>query len=184
VERVTGKAATVTAAEPGSLAHLHPRAAAVLRVDGETVGSFGPLHPEVVERFDLGGPALAIELDLEAVARVGRATPKFRPVPVLPAVHRDLALVVSEEVTAGALSAQIGEAAGELCESVELFDRFTGKGIAEGQQSLAFHLVFRDPKAASAPDRARTLTDQEVDELTARVIASLGERFGASVRGA
>jgi len=183
LERVTGRAATLEAAAD-DLAHLHPRAAARLRIDGQVVGSFGQLHPDVVDRFDLDGSALVVELDLDAVARVGWKTPQFQPVPVLPAVSRDLALLVGAEVTAGALAAHIDEVAGELCESVELFDRFTGKGIDPGQQSLAFHLVFRDPKAATAPDKARTLTDQEVDQLTGQVIASLADRFGAVVRGA
>ena len=183
LERVTGKTPVVEAAGD-AIAHLHPRAAASLRIDGQLVGRFGQLHPEVVDRFDLDGAALVVEIDLDAVARAGWKTPQFRPVPVLPPVSRDLALLVSEEVTAGALAAHIGEVAGDLCESVELFDRFTGKGIEPGQQSLAFHLLFRDPKAASAPEEARTLTDQEVDQLTGQVIASLGDRFGATVRGA
>ena len=85
---------------------------------------------------------------------------------------------------AGDLESTIRQAAGELCESVQLFDRFSGKGVPDGRVSLAYHLVFRDPKAATDPDAARTLTDQEVDAPFADVVAAVSERYDARVRGA
>lgn len=163
--------------------YLHPRGAADVLVDGTVVGCFGPLHPDVLERWDLG-PTVIVELDLRALARVGRGTPRFRPIPTLPASTRDIALVVAESVPAGSVGDAIRGAAGELCESVELFDLFRGGAIPEGQRSLAFHVVYRDPRAATAPDSARTLTDQEVDERHAAVVREVNARFGAVVRGA
>jgi phenylalanyl-tRNA synthetase beta chain len=180
VERLSGKAATVTR---GDAAHLHPRGAAGIAVGDAVVGRFGPLHPGVVESLDLDGECVVVEIDLHALEAAGRAVPQFRPIPVLPAVQRDLALVVSEDVAAGELASAIRGAAGELCESVKLFDRYLGKGVPDEHQSLAFHLVFRDPKAATDPANARTLTDQEVDGIAKQVVADLGKRFGAEVRG-
>jgi len=184
VARITQRPVVVRGADRATASHLHPRGVGELLVGEERVGVFGPLHPDVVERFDLDGAALAIELDLTVIAGIGREVPQFHPIPVLPAVSRDLALLVDEAVIAGDLEATIREAAGELCESVQLFDRFTGKGVADGQVSLAYHLVFRDPKAATDPEAARTLTDEEVDERNAKVVAAVTERHGAQVRGA
>jgi phenylalanyl-tRNA synthetase beta chain len=86
-------------------------------------------------------------------------------------------------VTAGAVEAAIKEAGQELCESVELFDLFRGGQVPEGKKSLAFHVVYRDPKAATAPEEARTLTDEEVDKKHQGVVAAVEKRFGAVLRG-
>ena len=184
VERVTHQPATV-AHQPAErrAPYLHPRGAGDVFVGGVLVGSFGPLHPDVVEALDLDGGCLILELDLRALERAGLSTPKYRPIPVLPAATRDIALVVSDDVEAGTVGDAVREVAGDLCESVELFDLFRGAGIAEAHRSLAFHVIYRDPKAATDPERARTLTDVEVDARHAAVVAAVKERFGAVLRG-
>jgi phenylalanyl-tRNA synthetase beta chain len=179
VERVTGKAASLVRT---SAAHLHPRGAGAIVVAGHEVGRLGPLHPDAIERLDLDGECLVIELDLEALAAHVGSAPQFRAIPQLPAVTRDLALVVHEDVTAGVLSEAIREVAGELCESVELFDLYRGKGLPDEHKSLAYRMIFRDPKATSRPEDARTLTDAEVDACTRAVIDAVKERHGAVVR--
>lgn len=177
VERMTGRTPDTVrmsaSSERGILPHLHPRGAAWLDVGGVLLGSLGPLHPDVVDALDLGGPAQVVEIDLAAVETLGKPTPKFRPIPRLPAVERDIALVVDESVPAANLEREIRDAAGDLCEEVELFDVFQGGAIPAGRRSLAFRVVYRDPKAATDPDSARTLTDQEVEERHERVRAAL-----------
>jgi phenylalanyl-tRNA synthetase beta chain len=135
-----------------------------------------------LERADLDGECVAVEIDLAALAGLAARIPQYRPIPQLPAVTRDLALLVPENVTAGALADAIRAAAGELCESVELFDLYRGKGLPEEHKSLAYRLVFRDPKAATDPERARTLTDAEVDAHTKAVIETVSSKLGATVR--
>jgi phenylalanyl-tRNA synthetase beta chain len=170
VERITGKTPDVVPMPVAEVPpHLHPRGAAWLSVGGTRIGSLGPLHPDVVETLDLGGSAQIVELDLAAIEPLGRPTPRYRPIPRLPATSRDVALVAPETVTAATIATAIRGAAGELCESVELFDVFSGGGIAEGSRSLAFHVVYRDPKTVTDPDAARTLTDEEVDRHHERV---------------
>ena len=164
-------------------AHLHPRAAAEVIVGGEIVGSFGPIHPDVADRLDLDGSCLILELDLRAMDRLGTALPRFAPIPTLPAATRDIALVVRDAVTAGEVADAIREAGAELCESVELFDLFRGGSIPEHHRSLAYHVVYRDPKASTDPERARTLTDDEVDQKHKAVVSTVNERFGATLRG-
>jgi phenylalanyl-tRNA synthetase beta chain len=179
VARVSGRSAEVSLAPAP---HLHPRASARVTVDGAEVGRLGPLHPAVLDAFDLGASALVVELDLDALEALGRVTPQCRPIPTLPPVTRDLALVVSDDVSAARVTATIRGAAGELCESVSLFDLFRGKGVPDDHRSLAFHLVFRDPRASSDPERARTLTDEEVDAVTARVVDAAKSELGATLR--
>lgn len=162
--------------------HLHPRGAGYLLVDGQRVGRLGPLHPDVVEALDLDGDAQVVELDIVALEALGVRRPKFKPIPRLPAVTRDVALVVGAEVQAGRLRTLISEAAGELCESVELFDSFVGGDLPAGHRSLAFRVVYRDPKAALDPDNARTLTDKEVDKAHARAVQQAEKAVGATLR--
>ena len=184
VERVThGRASVIHQPEGFRAPYLHPRGAADVIVNNTIVGRFGPLHPDVVEALDLDGAAMIVEIDLRLLEQAGISTPQYRPIPMLPAATRDIALLVSEDVEAGTVSVAVREAAGDLCESVELFDLFRGAGIAEGHRSLAFHVVYRDPRAATDPENAKTLTDEEVDKRHAAVVTAVKERFGAVLRG-
>jgi phenylalanyl-tRNA synthetase beta chain len=161
-----------------TLPHLHPRGAAEVRVDGVSVGRLGPLHPDVVDALDLDGPVMVVELDLAAIETLSVETPRYRPIPKLPGIARDIAVVLPRDVPAADLYTALRAAAGELCESIVLFDVFEGAGIPEGHRSLAYRLVYRDPRAASDPEGARTLTDREVDPCHDRVRAAaarLGE---------
>ncbi len=182
VERMTRQRASVEHSVGAHTAHLHPRGAAAIRIGGAMVGVLGPLHPDVVDALDLGGGAQIVELDLAALEAVGHAVPRFKPIPRLPAVSRDIALVVHDDVPSGRVEELIRQAAGELCESVELFDLFRGASVPEQHRSLAFHVVYRDPGAATDPDNARTLTDKEVDARQAEVIRTAEKELGASLR--
>ena len=183
VERLTQRRASVRSLGASAPKHLHPRGAGSVSVGDVQVGCFGPLHPELVEALDLGGSALALELDLAAIEAIGALTPRFVPIPRLPAVTRDISLVVHDDVTAGEVGALLREAAGELCESIGLVSIFRGGSVPNDHQSLTFRLIYRDPKAnTDAPD-ARTLTDKEVDQEQDRVLSRAREKLGATLRG-
>jgi phenylalanyl-tRNA synthetase beta chain len=117
---------------------------------------------------------LVLEIDLAAIAPLGREYPRYVPIPRFPASTRDVALVVHESVAAGDVERVVREAAGTLAEDVRLFDRFVGGSIPTEHASLAFRVVYR------ALDR--TLTDAEVDAQHAAVVKRVGERFGATLR--
>jgi phenylalanyl-tRNA synthetase beta chain len=183
VERVTGRAATVEAQTlEDRSTFLHPRGAATVLVEGTVVGCFGPLHPDVADLLDLGGPCVVVDLDLGALGALGHRLPAFVPIPVLPAATRDIALVVHDDVPAGSVGEVIRDAAGPICESVELFDLFRGGQVAADHRSLAFHVIYRDPRAATDPDAAKTLTDEEVDKTHERVVAAVKQKYGATLR--
>ncbi len=175
VARLLHKAVTVRrldgAERPG---HLHPRGAASIEVDGRRVGVLGPLHPGVIEAFDLDEGALVVELDLQALDGAGASAGRFVAIPRFPASTRDLAVVVKDGVPAGDVEHAVREAAGDLGERVALFDRFVGGSVPAGHASLALHVVYR------AADR--TLTDVEVDQRHAHVVAEVQRRFGAQLR--
>ena len=172
VARAAGVDITVKAAEqlpwhPGRCAAL------VLAADEETVvGYAGELHPQVLEALELPARTCAMELDVTALP----LDEKF-PAPVLssfPALHQDIALVVDEDTPAEAVRRVVEEGAGELLESVELFDVFRGEQLGEGKKSLAFQLLFR------ADDR--TLTDEEANEHRLAAADLAKQRLGAEMR--
>ena len=159
---------------PATHPTLHPGRTAEVRAGGRTIGLFGEVHPRAAEHFDLPRRAYLAEIDLDALMDLAAVE---RPAPGLsrfPAVDRDIAFLVAMGLPAEKVQGIIAAAAGELAESVELFDVYQGKNIPEGQRSLAYRLTFR------APDR--TLADEEVDAVMARVRAALADEAGATLR--
>jgi phenylalanyl-tRNA synthetase beta chain len=154
--------------------YLHPGAACGISVEGQPVGRTGELHPEVVARFEIGVPCAILELDLSRLVELPRREVRYAEVSRQPQVRRDLAVLVDRGIAAGEVLDAIRGAGGRTLVSVEIFDRYQGKGIPEGKVSLAFRLIFQRPD--------RTLTDDEVSRMTDRVVQTLSQRFGGVLR--
>jgi phenylalanyl-tRNA synthetase beta chain len=157
---------------------LHPGRTAEVCADGKRLGILGQVHPTIAERFDLaatGAPVLFAELDFDQLVEARQPLENVRTPSRFPASDRDISFFIDESTPHAELLAAIREAAGDLLESVELFDVFRGGAVPPGRQSLAFSLRYR------APDR--TLEDDEVSAAHARVEEALRSRFGAEVRG-
>lgn len=157
---------------PGEHAALHPGQAARIERDGRLVGFLGALHPELASVLDLDQTVYIFELVLSEIA-VGRM-PKFHELSRFPEVRRDFALLVDREVPAAALLAAIRDAAGEWLKDLRLFDVYHGKGIDPHRKSLAVGLTWQHP--------SRTLNDDEVSTTTLNILASLEQRFNATLR--
>jgi phenylalanyl-tRNA synthetase beta chain len=151
---------------------FHPGRTALCVVEDEVIGVLGQLHPKLAKRYDLSEPVV-LQLDLEKLLEKDPEV-IYEPIPRYPAVTRDLAVTVDENVPAGRIEAGIRKVAGELLESVTLFDVFTGEQIGEGKKSVAYSLVFRT--------KDRTLTDEEVHQIHERIVHYLTEQFGAQLR--
>ncbi|MGW5260214.1 phenylalanine--tRNA ligase subunit beta [Microbispora sp. NPDC004025] len=158
----------------------HPgRCAALTVTDAETgeqvlAGHAGELHPRVVEAYGLPPRTCAMELELSLLVPAGPVeTPAVSAYPV---ATQDVALTVSASVPVAEVEAALREGAGELLESVRLFDVYTGPQVGEGNKSLAYTLRFR------APDR--TLTAEETTAARDAAVAVAAQRTGAQLRGA
>ncbi len=152
---------------------MHPGRTAEILVADESVGFIGQLHPAAEKEYDLSA-TYVFQMNLSTL--IGHATKlkEYKPLPKFPAITRDLALVVDKDVPAGQLTAIIGQEAGDLLESLTVFDVYTGERIAADKKSIAYSLVYRHPE--------RTLQDEEVQAVTAKVIQSLQEKAGAELR--
>ena len=165
-------------ARPAALAPWHPGRCAelVLASSGTSpvvVGHAGELHPKVCTGFGLPPRSAAAEIDLEVLLEAARP-PRGPRLSSFPVAKEDVALVVAEEVAAADLVATLREGAGELLESVRLFDVYRGEQVGEGRKSLAFALRFR------APDR--TLTVEETGAARDAAVALAARRHGAVQR--
>jgi phenylalanyl-tRNA synthetase beta chain len=162
-----------TAYAPDAATLFHPGRCALVTVCGQAVGHLGELHPSVAGAFDVEGRAVALEIALEPVLAIDLPR-RARPLPRLPAVNRDLGIVVEESVPAGELLRVIKSAGGELLERATAFDEYRGAQVPEGRKSVAFALTFRGSD--------RTLTDAEVDRELEAIRAALRKRHDAAFR--
>lgn len=152
----------------------HPGRCAAITVGEVTLGHAGELHPRVCQAFGLPARSAVAEIDLDLLMSLA---PAVAPGPVfstMPLAKEDVALLVDETVTVAAVEAALRQGAGELLESVRLFDVYTGAQLGEGKKSLAFALRFR------APDR--TLTEAETGAARAAAVARAAELTGAVQR--
>jgi phenylalanyl-tRNA synthetase beta chain len=160
------------------LAPWHPgRCAEVLlgdRGDESVVGHAGELHPKVCQAYGLPARSAAVELDLDRLIAAGPEMVAASPFSSYPVAKEDVALIVPADVPAAEVETALAEGAGELLESVRLFDLYTGEQIGEGKKSLAFALRFR------ASDR--TLTEAEVADARQAAVQVAVDRFGAVQR--
>jgi phenylalanyl-tRNA synthetase beta chain len=157
---------------------LHPGRTASLWLQGNRLGTFGQLHPQLRQEKGLPDEVYIFQLDLDLLMdwldRDEILIPRFQPYSTYPAADRDIAFFASIQISVAELIRAIAHAAGDLLESVELFDEYRGKNVPEGQRSLAFRLVYR------ASDR--TLTDAEVEPVHQKVREHLVEKFRVNLR--
>ncbi|MER7546136.1 phenylalanine--tRNA ligase subunit beta [Spirillospora sp. NPDC127506] len=152
----------------------HPGRCAALYAGDTLVGHAGELHPRVTKAYGLPARSCAMELELR---RLGEPVSVRAPhVSSYPVATQDVALVVDSAVPAAEVEAALRDGAGDLLESVRLFDVYTGEQVGEGRKSLAYSMRFR------APDR--TLTAEEASQARDAAVAAASARTGAVLRGA
>ncbi|MFI8827158.1 phenylalanine--tRNA ligase subunit beta [Streptomyces sp. NPDC053431] len=177
---VAAEAGTELLIEADQHAPWHPGRCAAFHVviDGvkTLAGHGGELHPRVVKALGLPARTCAMELDLDIVERASVGPLKAPRISAFPVATQDVALVVDKDVPAATVERHLAGGAGELLESIRLFDVYTGDQIDEGKKSLAYALRFR------APDR--TLTVEEATAARDAAVAMAAEHTGAVLRGA
>jgi phenylalanyl-tRNA synthetase beta chain len=151
---------------------LHPGRSASVIVLGKVIGLVGELHPRWVQKYELGTAPAVFELELDAVLQ--QPLPGYREVSRFPAVVRDLALVVDQELPVQPLLDGLIAAAPSIVRAVSLFDVYHGKGVEPDKKSLAFRVVMQDTE--------KTLSDGEVDAAMVKIIEAATQKFAAKLR--
>ncbi|MGL4288409.1 MAG: phenylalanine--tRNA ligase subunit beta [Phreatobacter sp.] len=164
---------------PGAPSWFHPGRSGTLQMGPQNVfGWFGELHPKVLEALDAKGPVVAFELILDKIpapkARPTRTKPQLALSAFQP-VERDFAFVVDRKVKAGDIVKAAQGADRQLVTNVAVFDVYEGKGIDPDKKSVAL--------AVTLQPREKTLTEAEIEAVSARIVADVTKKTGGSLRG-
>ncbi len=151
---------------------LHPGRAAEVLCEGRAIGWIGELHPNWVQRYELGTAPVVFELMLDAVLE--RVMPNFKAPSKFPPVVRDIALVVKAATPVSEILSTLSELALDIVQAIDIFDVYQGKGVDPERKSVAFRVRFQHTD--------RTLEDTEVDAAIAALVGRAGERLGTQLR--
>ncbi len=155
---------------------LHPGRAAVLQINGKSVGSFGELHPKLAATYGLGERAVQVaELELEVILAAVPDRFPYKPFPTMPPAKRDIAVIVPDDTPADKVLSELRAAGGDLLADAVLFDVYKGESIPAGTKSLAFALVYQ------AADR--TLGEKEIEKAHQKIEGRLRHVLKAQIRG-
>ena len=155
-----GRYSFVTSDKAGDM--LHPGQSAVISVNNDIVGVIGKVHPKV-SKEDI----FVMEINLDKLLDKKTGKMKYKEISKYPTVNKDLSVIVDNNLESMEIAKQIKKAAGSLLIESKVFDEYKGKGIEEGKKSLTYSLSF------GANDR--TLTDEEINKVLEKVIASLNK---------
>lgn len=148
------------------------RSAEVL-INDKPLGVFGELRRDVLNSYEIDQSVYMFEIDFgEMMANSTSST--FKPLPTLPSVYRDMAIVLDYDILSSQVEDTIKSIGGDLIKNLNLFDVYKGKQIADNKKSLAYSIEYYSSE--------RTLTDEEVDEVQQKITLVLAEKFGAELR--
>ena len=165
--------------EAGGPDWYHPGRSGTIKLGPKNLlGTFGEFHPDTLEALDAAGPICGFEVYLDAVpepkAKATRTKPRLDLSP-FQAVKRDFAFVVDKSVAAGTLTRAVAAADKKLIAGVSVFDVFEGASIGAGKKSIAIEVAIQPQE--------RTLTDEDFEALSARIVANVEKQTGGVLRG-
>ncbi len=153
---------------------FHPGRCATITLGNHILGTLGEVYPDVLDNYGIETKAYIADIDFNIVLQITRLDRLYKPLPKYPAITRDIAIVLKEEVYAGEVNNIINNYGGKLLEDFNLFDVYRGKQVPEGHKSMAYALKFR------AEDR--TLTDEEVNKVYDKILEELKRQLNAELR--
>jgi phenylalanyl-tRNA synthetase beta chain len=163
---------------PGGASWLHPGRSGAIQIGPQNVlGYFGELHPRTLEALGADGPLIAFEVILDRIPDAKQRPTRARPVLELSAfqpVSRDFAFIVERGVKSGDILRAAQGVDKKLISGVSVFDVYEGKGIDDGKKSIAI--------AVTIQPREKTLTDQEIDAVAAKIVAEVARKTGGVLR--
>ncbi len=164
--------------EPGGPAWYHPGRSGTIKLGPKIIlGSFGEFHPKTLEALDVSGALCGFEIYVDAMPEPKKKATRTKPALDLSpfqAVKRDFAFVVDKTVEAGAILRAASGADRKLVTGVSVFDVFEGASLGEGKKSIAIEVTIQPVE--------RTLTDEDFEALTAKIVANVTKSTGGVLR--
>lgn len=153
---------------------FHPGRCAALYINDDYSGIFGEISLQTLNNYGLDHKVYVAEIDVEKLLKYKDTSWKYEALPKYPAMVRDLAVIVKDEVLVGDMIETIKAASPFLIESVNLFDIYKGDHIEAGYKSCAFSVTFRN--------KERTMKDKEVEKINDQILHDLAKKFEAKLR--
>lgn len=153
---------------------MHPGKTAKIMIGKDAICMFGEVHPQVTENYGIGEKVYFAVLDTAKLAKYGKDNKKYSPIPKYPAVERDIAIIVDEEIEAGQIERVIAKRAKNILEKIQLFDIYRNEKLGVNKKSMAYSLIFRS--------KDRTLTDEEITETMNKILLDLENELNANLR--
>ena len=153
---------------------FHPGRCAKIVYNNIYIGTFGELHPDVIENYNLGQRVYVAEINIDTVFENLNLTKSYNPLPKYPSTSRDIALIVKDEVIVKQIEDIIKANGEDLVESYKLFDVYKGAQIEEGHKSIAYSITYRS--------KDKTLTDEDVAKVHEKILSELSEKLNANLR--
>ena len=147
---------------------LHPGRQANAVIGEQVLATFGEVHPDVADKYDIDARVYIAEVRLDALFALEKEQIIYKPLPRFPAVERDLALLCDVDLPVAEIEAVIRKAGGKLLENVTLFDVYQGSQIEAGKKSVAFSLAFRSSEG--------TLSDEQIEPAFKKIFRDLNEK--------
>jgi phenylalanyl-tRNA synthetase beta chain len=153
---------------------FHPGRTAKLRINGEDAGVLGEIHPEVLDKYEIGTKSYVATIEVDKLIRYAGQDIQYKALPKYPAVTRDIAMLVKDDILVKQIEDVIRQRAGKILEELKLFDVYKGKQVAEGMKSVAYSITFRGED--------RTLTDEDVNKTMHKILEGLKTQLDAQLR--
>ena len=157
-----------------ALPWMHPGRTASVIVNGESIGYLGEVHPAVLKNYGIGTRAYLAVLDMEKVIANANRDVVYQALPKFPALTRDIAMLVKEDVTVKEIADIIKKNGGAYLEEAKLFDVYQGAQIEAGYKSVAYSITFRSAE--------KTLADADIADAMDKILKGLAEELGAQLR--
>lgn len=154
--------------------YLHPGISADLSVNGKVIASIGKINPKVIQNYNLNQNTYIATLDVEEVFKNLKKEIKYIELPKFPAVERDIAFVINENVLSAEIIKEIKNINKNIVEDVKLFDVYQGNQIDAGKKSMAYRIKLRNAN--------KTLEDNEIIEFMNKLFDVLNNKFKAEIR--
>lgn len=152
----------------------HPGKTANIKVGKDVIATLGEIHPQVADNYGLKGEIYVAEIWLDKLVKYGKTNKKYAEVAKFPAVERDIAMVIDENVEVGNIEKAIQKKGKKILEEIQLFDVYRNEKLGENKKSVAYSLKFRS--------NDRTLTDEEINETMNEIIKELENGLRAELR--
>ena len=152
----------------------HPGRTANILIGKDILATFGEIHPIVAENYGMKDKVYVAEISIDKLAKYSKASKKYVPVLKFPAVERDLAIIVNDDMESAVIEKLIIKKAKDMLEEVKLFDMYKSNKLGNNKKSLAYSLKFRLAD--------RTLTDEEISSKMEEIVKTLEKEFNAELR--